>query len=522
MNLSNLKLYPSYDTQKPAISSRSRLYHLEPIGIGTPYVESLTGYVIRLAEQHCVTTRCLLINEIAPLMSRDAQLLNPEDWNISKIIGIDKHRTASNGIGLMATNLVHAISILTQRTDLHLLTLIPWAKVLTKRDLLNKKRAWCPACYQEWHDTNKSIYEPLLWCINKVKICPIHQHLLLNVCPHCSNQQLIITGDSQTGHCNKCAKWLGSYKYKSGGTSKSNSEAEIAWQLRAASELGELIAYSSTIESPLNPNLISNTISTYINQVFQSNRAASRGLRINQITIALWCKGKVIPQIDKLLLLSYHMQIKLLDLLTKDILNFDYITCSVSTTQNDKQRKAYERMNLERKQVLNIVLQEILNEEAPPSLEDVALRLRYRPLVLQYHFPELCEVIKVRHADYKKTSQQQKIQLVLTAALQEYPPPSLLEAARRLGYKNNSYLYRYFSELSRSISKRYKEYSTANGQETRERIRQEIFNTAQLLHNQGQKPTQSRVTKLLKKPGFMLSGYARSYLDEILHTLGYE
>nr|WP_236116925.1 TniQ family protein [Hassalia byssoidea] len=53
--------------QKSPIPPRSRLYNLEPIGIGTPYVESLTGYVIRLAEQHCITTRQLLLNEIAPL-----------------------------------------------------------------------------------------------------------------------------------------------------------------------------------------------------------------------------------------------------------------------------------------------------------------------------------------------------------------------------------------------------------------------------------------------------------------------
>ena len=172
--------------------------------------------------------------------------------------------------------------------------------------------------------------------------------------------------------------------------------------------------------------------------------------------------------------------------------------------------------------VLNIVLQEVINEEPPPSLEDVALRLRYRPLVLQYHFSELCQKIKVRHADYKKVHQQQKIQPVLEAALKEYPPPSLLEITRRLGYKNNSYLYRYFPELSYSISKRYQENLIASGQEKRQRIRQEIFEAAQLLHSQGHKPTQSRVTKLLKKPGVILNSYARSYLREVQINLGYE
>ena len=34
---------------------RSRLYSLEPIGVGTAMVESLTGYVARLAEAHSVS-----------------------------------------------------------------------------------------------------------------------------------------------------------------------------------------------------------------------------------------------------------------------------------------------------------------------------------------------------------------------------------------------------------------------------------------------------------------------------------
>ena len=118
--------------------------------------------------------------------------------------------------------------------------------------------------------------------------------------------------------------------------------------------------------------------------------------------------------------------------------------------------------------------------------------------------------------------QQQKIQPVLEAALKEYPPPSLLEITRRLGYKNNSYLYKYFPELSYSISKRYQEHLIASGQETRQHIRQEIFEAAHLLHSQGYKPTQSRVTKLLKKPGVILNSYVRSYLREVQITLGYE
>lgn len=64
LNDDNLEIYDSCDLNKPSIPPRSRLYHLEPIGIGTPYVESLTSYIARLAEAHCLTPKLLLEREI--------------------------------------------------------------------------------------------------------------------------------------------------------------------------------------------------------------------------------------------------------------------------------------------------------------------------------------------------------------------------------------------------------------------------------------------------------------------------
>src|SRR5437016_2319425 len=49
-----LPLLDSWDCEPPALPPRSRLYALEPIGIGTPHVESLTGYVSRIADAHAV------------------------------------------------------------------------------------------------------------------------------------------------------------------------------------------------------------------------------------------------------------------------------------------------------------------------------------------------------------------------------------------------------------------------------------------------------------------------------------
>ena len=61
-----MERYEEWDMNIPPIPPRSRLYRLEPIGIATPYVESLTSYITRLAEEHCLTLKALVMGEIFP------------------------------------------------------------------------------------------------------------------------------------------------------------------------------------------------------------------------------------------------------------------------------------------------------------------------------------------------------------------------------------------------------------------------------------------------------------------------
>jgi len=53
------RAYDAWDTSPLVLPRPTRLYSLAPIGVGTPMVESLTGYVVRLAEAHCVSAGLL-------------------------------------------------------------------------------------------------------------------------------------------------------------------------------------------------------------------------------------------------------------------------------------------------------------------------------------------------------------------------------------------------------------------------------------------------------------------------------
>jgi len=58
--------FPAWATTVPALPPRTQLYHLEPIGVGTAWTESLTGYIARLADAHCVRVSTLVAREIGP------------------------------------------------------------------------------------------------------------------------------------------------------------------------------------------------------------------------------------------------------------------------------------------------------------------------------------------------------------------------------------------------------------------------------------------------------------------------
>src|SRR6516225_9309812 len=59
------QVFESWDLAPRPLRPRSRLYSPAPAGMGTPFVESLSGYVIRLAEAHAVSTGDLVRSELS-------------------------------------------------------------------------------------------------------------------------------------------------------------------------------------------------------------------------------------------------------------------------------------------------------------------------------------------------------------------------------------------------------------------------------------------------------------------------
>lgn len=518
-----LTIYESWDLTLPKIPTRSYLYHLEPIGVGTAYVESLTGYLARLAQAHNLYPLKLILCEIAPL-TQQGYAPNPAHRSIERIYG--GRTCALNGTGAMATNLVQATQTLTLRDDLRFLTMLTWSEVLSQMGLLRHHQAWCPTCYEQWCRTDEVIYQPLLWSLEVVKICPQHHRRLLLRCPHCQQQLPTLAGRSRPGYCSKCGKWLGSFPQASSPDYQVWEEDELKWQTYVVSNMGDLIATAPQLVSSPTRAKITEAICAYINQVALGKVSVlARLLGISEQRLRQWCAGKSALGINKLLQITCTLETSLLDFLTKEVVwNFRQLNATPSQSQRQRQpkklcRRTHKRINI---QLVRQTLQGALEESPPPSLKELAKRIGHDRQTLRRHLPDLWNDLKTRYADYQKACRWDKIRPVLEAAVEELPPPSLMKVVKRLGYKSSYHLYKIFPKLCYDISKRYKNYRKACGVLSHEQLRQEIRLTAHQLHDAGKEPTNRSVTKLLTKPGVIRNKHAQIALKEVRCELGYE
>ena len=232
-----------WDLQKPAIPPRSRLYHLEPIGVGTPYTESLSSYLCRLAQEHCVTSQKLIMGEIAPQMMGQDYEFSLIKKHVSTLFSNSDAKPAINGMRTQTPSLVQALKHLTQRKDLLFLSLLTWKGVINERELFRQYRTWCPQCNEQWRQEKRVIYEPLLWSFREIDICLHHNCLLIDECPHCSSRLPVIANSLQLGFCSRCKCWLGNQRDEK-PVFKTD---ELEWNQYKIRSIGALIAVAPNL-----------------------------------------------------------------------------------------------------------------------------------------------------------------------------------------------------------------------------------------------------------------------------------
>lgn len=471
-------VYTEYEQWEPVnteIPPRSRLFPLVPVGIGTGQAESLTSYVMRLAEAHCLYVTTLYSRLLQPAVREEAENQGPERSRVvlKRKHGITRSGHTWNGVSEVAACHVRAIERLTGRAQLHLLTWLPWAAALSHH--LRRHRAWCPECFDQWRAEGQTIYEPLLWTLQIVRVCPIHHYPLVEVCPRCRRQNELLSNHTRGGYCSCCKQRLG-YSDQDRSPAEHRAENdEPEEQLRIARSAAQMIARAPDLPAPPSKQLIAQNLKDLINHLGGSCQAFGEVIGRHHTVVCSWRDGKHIPQLETLMDICHRLDLSTVDFLTVPIeikRDQSEIKCLFFRPDNARNRQQADageprdrpalvtsepRPSLpkeEKHRRTRQLLERELDQECPRSLEALAAAAGYKsPAMVYGNFPDLVRAIVIKRKEYKR-DWGERGRRVLAEVMVEVPMPSMKEIANRVGVTSAEALYRHFPDECRSLSQR--------------------------------------------------------------------
>lgn len=454
--------YPLLSREVSSFSERSPYYHLQPIGVGTALVESLTSYVCRLAAAHCVTIATLYEYTIVPRLNK-SYLATPKHCGaaITLLSVFKKQIKTINGVGQVAKEWVNLFQELTYRQDLVNLTFLPWSEVLTHYRLHKHNLAWCPACYEEMLQTGVTIYQPLIWTIEVLQICPRHHIHLVDQCPRCTRQFPNLTHRLKLGFCPYCGCWLG--KADSSTSDRLLLNTQLEWQKFVSDNLCELISFKQDEFHKPSKDQIARWIRTFADNLTDGKmQRLSVLLGRSNLTVHEWRHGRVRPMLFELLRICYCFDIRLVDLLMGN--------------------------SLQNKPSFNF-------RQFPPELEPIR----------QLRAPKPFNLTRARRRVEKYLDQS--------------PPVSMTTVAAELGY-DRGLLYKYLPDLHCKIRDRYKEFIQAGRRRRRLQLEEEVKEVCLKLYRQGVYITVPAVADFLGKPTYEGRRDVRATVLETRRQLG--
>ncbi|MDQ8180373.1 TniQ family protein [Pelagicoccus sp. SDUM812005] len=279
---------------------KENLIPVEPIGIGTPMVESLYSYIIRTAWANDVKPTKLL-----QLLYTKAGLISDKtsQFQTSKIL------STINSVREETNKIITELETLTSKQNLSFLTISRWSNII--RNGIQKR--------DRWFDPNSVLtYEPLLFSLT-----PVYQSLegkaLEKHCHACHRPSGYHPSPSSLNCCYKCGRLLDRYSDPTAKRFDNTSRVMLNLQYNeyyswATKAVGDLLSYG---KSPSKLSL-SEALRAHLSCMSKGELKLTKSrLPFSAKLLHDWIDEKTLPTLKQFIQLCHSLQTSPIELLTQ-------------------------------------------------------------------------------------------------------------------------------------------------------------------------------------------------------------
>lgn len=368
--------------------SRSRLYRLSVQGGGTPLQESLISLLVRTSRAHSVSPRRLI-----------RQVFGGVDPEIGKVVRdsfFSRYAGTANGLNRYAEMFVGASEILTGHEDLRGTTMLRWQTIFPHngQGLLARHPRWCSECLlQQWQQGQETFFH-LVWYLDAVRVCPVHQRRLEDRCPYCRRQQPFIPSYPDLARCEYCKR---PFAMRSVPDALDRHHQIDPLEMWVAQAVGDMIQKHGDPE--FRPQLASflSFIVDRVNRLAGGNRAAfCKALELQPRAINGWLGKGQRPSMTQLLTVCYGvkaMPSEIFDRSTSST-NPSSMTAPVAKLTH---RRQCPRLPLQLRREIAGQLRKRLAADDGRPVAAIAAELGVSARYLRYWFPELSRRLTRRY-----------------------------------------------------------------------------------------------------------------------------
>jgi len=371
----------------PTLPPRSTLVGLAPLGLGTPFRESLSSYFLRLADAHSLQPATLAWEIVFPDRAEKRSKFGCTFEATWKYPYFD-------GLGDPTQVWVSRLEALTMVDGLGALTMGFLRERISLRGLVCKTPRWCPACFREDRE-NGTPFGRLLWSFEAVSCCPKHGTRLVEQCGCDPGNSKALRKSKRLPHiCIKCARNLGE-------VTEREEEVPKPYELRRAKLIAELLTSDLCQGNPAPKRDIADFLADSVSRHAKGSAAGfGRLLGVSKTLLHGWIHRDHLPDFSQIVTIADVHGCSISDVIcgrSEAVTRSPYVPASErSQTVPSAGRKRINRS------VLSDELNAILVTNPPIHMREVGARLGVADKTLRVWCPELCRAISARWLESEK------------------------------------------------------------------------------------------------------------------------